>query len=100
MFKKIAILVCAVLMTAGVAFADSNASVSDVNSKSKSTIGGNNNNQNANGSSTVSDVSAGVGIGDIGSNNSSVSPRNFVIPGSVQYGPAINYFGKGGPTAG
>jgi hypothetical protein len=100
MFKKIAIIVCALMMTAGVAFADSNASVNGVNSSSAANINGNNTNANGSSASTVNGVSAGVGIGDIGSNNSSLSPRNFVVPGSVQYGPAINYFGKGGPTAG
>jgi molybdopterin synthase catalytic subunit len=57
---------------------------------------------------TVSDVEAGAQagfVGDVGSNNTYEASdmndgRGFAIPGDVQYGPVLNYFGQPLPSEG
>jgi len=100
MFKQIVVIMCAVLMCANVALAQSSATatVNDVISKSGA-------------SAETGDQSQGqgqqqanqIGLNDMGNIKDSFNSqgmRGFAIPGDVQYGPVINYFTKPLPSAG
>jgi hypothetical protein len=107
MFKKIAVIVMIALFAiSGNALAQTavaGASVNGVNANANS--GASANNSQGQDQSQGQGQTQGVGIDQFNNSFNSRSDaekigKSFVVPGSVQYGPAINYFGKGGPTAG
>ncbi len=101
MFKKIAVIMCAVLMCANVALADSSANANaGANAGANASTGDQSQGQ---GQGQGQTQTTGVGLNEIGNIKDSFNSqgmRGFAIPGDVQYGPVINYFTKPLPSAG
>ena len=90
-YFKTSILITLILFTfVFVSFQDANATTANSEADAVAVTGD---------SSAVAGDSS-VQIGNIGSNNTSTSPRNFAIPGNAQYGPVVNYFGQPLPSEG